>query len=390
MRHWRASRGPAAPGRRRGRHESTIMSRFDFSSTRRLAPLALLAGLAPGAGALTVEFNYDFDSTGFFAPGSDARNALEAAGAFFEAAIGDSLGAIESGQGAGGFYTAFFSNPSIFQSGSTLKTESIANFAVAADTMRVYVGAVDLDPFSTGTLAVAGPGAYIVSGSSAYRDAVTSRGQGANQSQDDIRNVDDETNQTANDFATWGGFMSFDIDRAWHFGIDTLPIGSQPDFLSVALHELGHVFGLGTADSWNNLVSGSTFFGLAATASNGGVNPSLQNGGAHWASGTLSSVADYDLSYIPNPGATQETAFDPNITLGTRKLITELDLAGLEDLGWEIVEPVTEPPPAVEAAQVPLPGVALWILAGGIGLLARRAGASRHGSGRGQGVCEGG
>ncbi len=366
------------------------MSRFDSPATRRLAPLALLAGLAPGAWALTVEFNYDFDSTGFFAPGSDARNALEAAGAFFEAAIGDSLGAIESGQAAGGFYTAFFSNPSLFQSGSTLKTESIANFALAADTMRVYVGAVDLDPFSTGTLAVAGPGAYIVNGGSAYRDAMVSRGQGANQSQDDIRNVDDVTNQTANDFATWGGFMSFDIDRAWHFGIDTLPIGSQPDFLSVALHELGHVFGLGTADSWNNLVSGTTFFGVAAAAANGGVNPSLQNGGAHWASGTLSSVADYDLSYIPNPGATQETAFDPNITLGTRKLITELDLAGLEDLGWEIVEPVAEPPPVVEAAQVPLPPAALWVLAGGIGLLARRAGAGARGSGRGQGVCEGG
>jgi len=361
------------------------MSRTNSSSTRRLAPLALLAGLAPGAWALTVEFNYDFDASGFFAPGSDARNALEAAGAFFETAIGDSLGAIESGQGAGGFYTAFFSNPSMFQSGSTLKTESIANFSVAADTLRVYVGAVDLDPFSTGTLAVAGPGAYIVNGGSAYRDAVVSRGQGANQSQNDIRNVDDVTNQTANDFATWGGFMSFDLDRAWHFGIDTLPIGSQPDFLSVALHELGHVFGLGTADSWNNLVSGSTFFGLAATTANGGVAPSLQGGGAHWAAGTSSTVADYDLSYIPNAGATQETAFDPNLTLGTRKLITELDLAGLEDIGWEVVEPAVEPPPMVEAAQVPVPGAALWALAGGLALLARRAAGVDRDSGLGEG-----
>ncbi|MEQ8233760.1 MAG: hypothetical protein RLW61_05260 [Gammaproteobacteria bacterium] len=346
------------------------------SAARRIAPLAVLAGFAPAALALTVEFDYAYDSSGFFAPGSQARDALEAAGAFFEAAIGDSLGAIESGPGTGGFYTAFLSNPSVFQSGATLRTESIANFSVGADTLRVFVGAVDLDPFSTGTLAVAGPGSYIVNGTTAYRDAMVSRGQGANATQQDIRNIDDETNQTANDFATWGGFMSFDLDRAWHFGIDTPPSGGQPDFLSVALHELAHVFGYGTADSWNNQVFGTSFLGAFSTAANGGTNPSLQSGGSHWSSGLASVVADYDLPYVTNPGATQETALDPTLTLGTRKLMTELDLAGLADIGWEIVEPVTEPPP-VTAEQVPFPAAALWLLGAGLALTARRAGSAR-------------
>ncbi|MEQ8659882.1 MAG: hypothetical protein RLW62_03620 [Gammaproteobacteria bacterium] len=354
------------------------MSSRNITLPRRLVPLVTLAGLAPAALALTIEFDYAYDSSGFFAAGSQARNALEAAGAFFEAAIGDSLGAIESGAAAGGFFTAFLSNPSVFQSGSTLRTESIANFSVAADTLRVFVGAVDLDPFGSGTLAVAGPGSYIISGSTAYRDAMISRGQGANATAADINNVNDTTNQTANDFATWGGFMSFDLDRAWHFGIDTLPTGNLPDFLSVALHELAHVFGYGTADSWDNQVSGTTFLGAFSTAVNGGANPSLQVGGSHWVNGLASVVADYDLPYIANPGATQEAALDPTLLLGSRKVMTAIDLAGLADIGWEIVEPPAEPPPPVVApAQVPLPAAALWCLAGGLVLLARRCGSGR-------------
>jgi hypothetical protein len=345
----------------------------DTFLARNVVPLAAFAALAPAALALTIEFDYAYDSSGFFVPGSQARDALEAAGAFFEAAIGDSLDAIVSGPGTGGSYTAFFSNPSVFQSGATLRTESISNFSIAADTMRVVVGAVDLDPFGSGTLAVAGPGAYIVTGTVAYRDAMISRGQGANATAADINNLNDVTNQTANDFASWGGFMSFDLDRAWHFGIDTLPRGSQPDFLSVALHELAHVFGLGTADSWKNQVSGTSFLGVYSTAVNGGLNPPLQSGGAHWAPNLASVVADYDFSYITNPGAPQETALDPTLTLGTRKLMTELDLAGLADIGWEIINPAPQPPiESPTPAQLPLPAASLWVLAAGLVLAARR------------------
>jgi hypothetical protein len=34
-------------------------------------------------------------------------------------------------------------------------------------------------------------------------------------------------------------------------------------------------------------------------------------------------------------GVTQEAAMDPSITVGTRKLFTDLDYAGLADVGWE-------------------------------------------------------
>ncbi len=105
------------------------------------------------------------------------------------------------------------------------------------------------------------------------------------------------------------------------------------DLYSVLLHEIGHVLGIGTADSWNNLVSGGLFTGAASVASYGGSVP-LNPTGDHWAEGTKSTVYGTATS--------QEAAMDPTLTVGTRKLFTNLDVAGLQDVGWQIVA-VPEP-----------------------------------------------
>lgn len=311
----------------------------------RIRPLcaAFLLGSAEPASAIVVEFNYDYDSSGFFAPGSAARAALEAAGAFYASVLSDSLLPIASDGDDN--YKAFFSNPSVFANATTLAVESIENFHLAADTVLIMAGAVNLDPIDNNVLAVAGAGSQIVSGSTGYTNAAVSRGQGANGVVADIQGP------TANDFALWGGFLSFDLDRDWHFGIDSPPPGGRPDFLSVALHELGHVFGIGTAWSWFNQTSGAGFVGENAQLEHGGPVP-LQNGDAHWAGGVTSTVADVALSYILNPGAEQEAALDPTLTFGKRKLITDLDLAALADIGWEVTT-------------VPLPAGA-WLLLSGL------------------------
>ncbi|HMP05649.1 MAG TPA: dockerin type I domain-containing protein, partial [Lacipirellulaceae bacterium] len=59
----------------------------------------------------------------------------------------------------------------------------------------------------------------------------------------------------------------------------------------------------------------------------------------------------------------QEAAMDPEITVGTRKLLTSLDAAALADIGWSIVEP---PPPAYHPADfnqdglVNSPDLTIW------------------------------
>jgi hypothetical protein len=55
-------------------------------------------------------------------------------------------------------------------------------------------------------------------------------------------------------------------------------------FFASARHELLHVLGLGSAESWSNLVDESTdrFMGAQAQVANGGVRPALSADGAHF------------------------------------------------------------------------------------------------------------
>jgi hypothetical protein len=68
------------------------------------------------------------------------------------------------------------------------------------------------------------------------------------------------------------------------------------------------------------------FFGPAATAEYGSAPPT--SGSGHWASGTMSRIFGTNTP--------QEAAMDPEITTGTRKVLTALDAAGLTDIGWEV------------------------------------------------------
>ena len=114
-------------------------------------------------------------------------------------------------------------------------------------------------PWTTGE---GGPGAWSASGSSAWLDLVRGRGEpGALAA-------------TATDVAPWGGQLRFDATGTrWHFGADATGLAAtQTDFHSVALHELGHLLGLGTSESWNRHVdtSSGTFRGPASVAAHGG------------------------------------------------------------------------------------------------------------------------
>ena len=302
---------------------------ISISSKRTFAVLSaglLSAAVATPSQAINFVFDYSFDSNNFFNPstpnGQAARNALQAAAQTYTG-LTDNLTAITPG--GSNTFTAMPFNPS---GGGNL---SISNPTIPAGTIVVYAGGMN---YTGGTLAVGGPGGYSAGGSQAFLDNVASRGQsGALAS-------------TPTDFGPFGGSISFDtVGTDWFYGINnTGRGGNQSDFLSVAIHELGHLMGIGTADSWNAKVTGSnTFNGTASTAAFGG-NPPLQPGGGHWAEGTLSNVN----------GVSQEAALDPTLIQGTRKLFTQLDYAGLTDIGWQV--PVPEP---TSLAVVGLGGLAL-------------------------------
>ena len=103
----------------------------------------------------------------------------------------------------------------------------------------------------------------------------------------------------------------------------------------MALHELIHTLGVGGSQSWNENRSGSTWLGTEGVAEKGSGTGFLNDAGNHLAPGTISST------FFGNNA--QEVVMDPDLTAGSRKYLTALDLAVLRDLGFETASPVPEP-----------------------------------------------
>lgn len=236
------------------------------------------------ANAIIIDFKYDYDNSGFFSGVNESRrDVLNAAGSFFETRLSDSLTAITS---AGtNHFNVKFTSPIDFNEEITIN-----DYSVATDTIVVYIGAQELPGSSLG---LGGPGGYGASSfQQTFLDNLDTRGQGPESS----------------DFGPWGGAISFDADSIWYFDPDVSTIDDElsgkNDFYSVALHELGHILGYGTSDTWANHYPGID----------------------HWAEGKTSFVN----------GESQEAAMDPTLTVGTRKYFTDLDMQGLTDIGWEV------------------------------------------------------
>jgi hypothetical protein len=248
--------------------------------------------------AVSFQFDYSLDVNNFFDTQAK-RDLLTMAGNVLTSRLADNLDAIvPSGSNTW--------TPSIFHPGTGASFNLAPNLTVPANVIIIYAGGHDI---TSGPLALGGPGGYsTLSGSSAWKNTVDSRGQAGALA------------GPPTDFAPAVGTIMFDTaGPAWHFGATTTGISGKYDFLSVATHELGHVLGYGTSNSWNTYVSGSNFIGPASVAEYGSSVP-LSSDKAHWAAGTVSNG--------------NEAIMSPSIAAGVRKPITDLDFAGLDDIGW--------------------------------------------------------
>lgn len=263
-----------------------------------------LAATAP-AQAINIQFDYRYDTKGFFtdqatgAPVSEHRAMLEYAGSFYKN-FGDNLAPINAG--ADDNWSVEITHPSLDGLPITLN-----NFEVPEDTVTIFVGGGKSHP---AVLGFAGIGRNIqASGSREFVDSALNRKQGDN------------------DFAPWGGYIWFNSVHNWHMSKSTNGLNhSTPDFLTTAVHEIGHILGFGTAGSWRSQINDQGYFtGTKSSQIYGGPVPLDQNG-SHWAEGTQGFYN----------GLLQETIMDPSTPFGQRQLITDLDYAGFEDMGWEV------------------------------------------------------
>jgi len=289
------------------------------------------------ASAIEIVLDYSLDTNNFFDTPAK-RDAMRAVADFYENLIKDDLDAIDPTAPGTGTWDIVFSHP------GTGASHMIANPVIPADTIVVYAGGRALTSAGRG-----GPGGWGASGGAAWFDAIRGRGEAGA-----ILPAGSRT-----DFAPWGGSITFDTGRTWNFNTDGPNTFGSSEFIPVALHEIGHLLGIGTAGSWDDQISTAlvpnVFIGSNSQASFGGPVP-LDAINSHWQDDAACVAPD---GYNPsNPlnvlstaygsfGTTHGTAkialMDPSscsVSGGSFNVMTDLDLAGLIDIGWEVCPPI--------------------------------------------------
>lgn len=309
--------------------------------------LACAGFLVGESEAVEIEIDYSFDTAGFFDQ-AGSREALRAVCDYFETIITDDLDRIDVAEWPAGFtWAPTFFNP------ATGNRVSVLNRVIPRDTYVLYVGG----RMNLGAAGQAGPGGFTSArGDRAFFDLLRSRGEAGALA------------TPPTDVGSWGGSATFDLSRQWSFLLTTRGPNSQSNFVSIALHELAHVFGIGTAPAWTTHVSGNVFTGPRSAASFGRDVP-LQSGGGHWQDDAACvfstghnpsnplNVLSRTLEHFGVPAGREQIALmDPSLcnTGSFLRVLTELDVAGLEDMGWEIAIP--RDPPAVELVRNPANG----------------------------------
>lgn len=240
--------------------------------------------------SLKFQFDYRFDKKGFFSD-PKRRAALEGAGRIWGRRIKSTFSNIPKGT------FVLVRNPEQ----PTVAAQS-SNIDYEIDDIVVFVGSAEL---GDDTLGVSAP-SFGISG-------VTDKALATSLSD----------RQDKVPFQPWTAWCAFDETTPWFFddSADTsLTVPSdQMDFITVALHELGHILGFGTAEAFKAQITGGKFVGSKAVALFGGPVPLVN--GAHFPKGIL--------------GGDEHPLMDVSDPNGRRSLPLPLDTAVFEDLGYQ-------------------------------------------------------
>lgn len=316
---------------------------------------------------IVLDYSHDLASDNFFGRNPVAKAALDQAAIDISEFLASSLNPIEVGQDPS-VGTYLDSSITIdlrltYDNPSTGQPTTIESPTIGADEVRVFVGMAEINSVtqpngndiaglgSTGSAGFAiGAQGFL----NEFGPAIESAERIANET---FRRGSTPVNQTISvdnlfDNTAWSvdielgmiiGTLQLDIDtdnngitdsdavmsNFWHFDHTTPVADQKTDFYSVALHEIMHAIGFGSSESWQSLVSGANWNGPQVMALNGG-------SGAGVLTGDYGHIRQSIVSSTVVDGSTQEPLMTPNILAGTRQYLTDLDLAFLEDIGWEI------------------------------------------------------
>lgn len=317
-----------------------------------------VASACQKAMAINIVVDYSLDSNSFFdTPAKQA--AMQAAADRFSRVITSPLNAVgPAGTGTGtsagwriGFTHPGTGAPHQISTAADFGSDPIAGAGAASDYGFAGLAADEWRLFAGGrSIAPAGQGG-------------TGTGTNFTTTFDDIdgpmhRGFNDNTpGRSSSDLPRWGGAITFDTGLAWHFDPGTAASGSDVDFYTIALHEVGHALGLSASwNQWQDDGAGNYNGPEALAAYNADNGASLltlnevSSTNKHFEDGTYESQIFSGGSPVTvgtvGLGVNQDLLMEPtaNFTGAIRRLeLTNADVGALRDLGWATVTSVPEP-----------------------------------------------